>query len=69
MANETTISKWGNSLAVRIPLALARQANLNEGDCVALTLERDGSIVLRTMRRKKDTHSKWRFPPGVVRLA
>ena len=52
MRNETTISKWGNSLAVRIPLAIARQASLSEGDCVALALDRNGVIVLRPTRRK-----------------
>jgi antitoxin MazE len=52
MRNETTVSKWGNSLAVRIPQSIARQARLNEGDCLALALNRDGSIVLRSKRQK-----------------
>jgi antitoxin MazE len=52
MRNETTISKWGNSLAVRIPLAVARQASLGEGDSVALALDGDGGIVLRPTRRR-----------------
>jgi antitoxin MazE len=52
MRNETTVSKWGNSLAVRIPQAIAKQARLNEGDFVALALDRDGSIVLRSARPK-----------------
>ena len=52
MRNETTVSKWGNSLAVRIPLAIAKQANIGEGDCVALTLDGDGGIVLRPTRRR-----------------
>jgi len=52
MRNESTISKWGNSLAVRIPLAIARQASLGEGDSVKLALDRDGRIVLRPTRRK-----------------
>jgi antitoxin MazE len=52
MRNESTISKWGNSLAVRIPLAIARQAGLNEGDCVKLTLDGDRGILLRPARRK-----------------
>jgi len=54
MRNETTISKWGNSLAVRIPLAIAKQASLGEGDCVSMVLEQDGAIVLRPCRRKYD---------------
>ena len=52
MRNESTISKWGNSLAVRIPLAIAKQASLNEGDAVALTLDHEGGIVLRPARKK-----------------
>ena len=52
MRNETTVSKWGNSLAVRIPLAIAKQASIGEGDCVALTLDGDGGIVLRPTRRR-----------------
>lgn len=52
MRNETTVSKWGNSLAVRIPQAIAKEARISEGDSLALDLARDGSIVLRSTRRK-----------------
>jgi antitoxin MazE len=52
MRNESTISKWGNSLAVRIPAAIAKQASLAEGDCLKLTLDPDGAIVLRPTRRR-----------------
>jgi len=52
MQNETTVSKWGNSLAVRIPRGIAKQARISEGDCFALDLQRDGSIVLRSTRRR-----------------
>jgi antitoxin MazE len=52
MRREFTISKWGNSLAVRIPRAIAKQANLGEGDCVTLALDRDGGIVVRPTRRR-----------------
>jgi antitoxin MazE len=52
MPNETTVSKWGNSLAVRIPLAIAKQAGLSEGDCVALALDSHGGIVLRPTWRR-----------------
>ena len=50
MPSETTISKWGNSLAIRIPQAIAKQASLNEGDCVAFNHE--GAIVVRPTRRR-----------------
>jgi antitoxin MazE len=52
MQTETTVSKWGNSLAVRIPLAIARQAGLSEGDCLALALGSEGGLVLRPTRRR-----------------
>jgi antitoxin MazE len=52
MRNDTQISKWGNSLAVRIPLILAREVRLAEGDRLTLDLATDGSIVLRPARRK-----------------
>ena len=52
MRNETTVSKWGNSLAVRIPRGVAKQAGLSEGDCVALALDANGAIVLRPTRRR-----------------
>jgi len=54
MRNESSISKWGNSLAVRIPLALAKQASLGEGDCIEMVLAPDGAIILRPARRKYD---------------
>jgi antitoxin MazE len=52
MRNETMVSKWGNSLAIRIPLAIARQAKLREGDCLALGLASDGRIELRPTRKR-----------------
>jgi antitoxin MazE len=52
MPTETTVSKWGNSLAIRIPQAIAKRTDLNEGDSIALTLDGDGAIVLRPARRK-----------------
>jgi antitoxin MazE len=52
MRNETTVSQWGNSLAIRIPLAIARQDKLREGDCLALGLASDGRIFLRPTRKE-----------------
>jgi antitoxin MazE len=44
------LSKWGNSLAVRIPKALADSARLREGEAVELKSLRKGEILIR--RRK-----------------
>ena len=41
----TQVSKWGHSLAVRIPKAFAHQARLMEGQPVEITIE-GGQIVL-----------------------
>lgn len=34
-----TIQKWGNSLALRIPAALARQIHVEAGDAVTLRVD------------------------------
>ena len=52
MQTNAQVSKWGNSLAVRIPRALARDAHLAEGDRVTIELASDGSIVVRSARPK-----------------
>ncbi len=41
------ISRWGNSLAARLPVKLVRELNLKEGDQVDLVPERNGMKVLR----------------------
>jgi antitoxin MazE len=52
MNNEATVSKWGNSLAVRIPKSIVRQARIAAGDSLAMAIESDGSITLRYARRR-----------------
>ena len=42
------ISKWGNSLALRIPSELLKEAHLKEGDSVSVTMTPDGAIALRS---------------------
>jgi antitoxin MazE len=44
------VAKWGNSLAVRIPKAVAEQAHLQEGDLIAIEAL-DGHIELRPAER------------------
>lgn len=41
------IKSWGNSLAVRIPSEVARQAHISEGTSVNFHVSDDGNIVLR----------------------
>lgn len=47
------ISKWGNSLAVRLPKSLIKELNLKEGD--KLELKKDtGNIFLVTRTKTTD---------------
>lgn len=48
----TTVQKWGNSLAIRIPLALAGQMDVKEGTAVDLTV-RDGELIVRPEKAPK----------------
>jgi antitoxin MazE len=43
------LSKWGNSLAIRLPKEAAASAGLREGAAIDLTVEGD-AIVLRRRR-------------------
>ena len=44
---KTTIQRWGNSLAVRIPKALAQETALDEGDEVDPRADGDRIVVER----------------------
>ncbi len=39
----TVVAKWGNSLAIRLPKALAEQVNVKEGTDITFTFQ---AIVL-----------------------
>ena len=41
------ISKWGNSLAMRIPAEVARRFGLRDGDSVQAQITADGSLSIR----------------------
>lgn len=49
-----TVQKWGNSLAVRIPAAIARSAHFHLGTLVELDIQ-DGNIVVKASDRQKLT--------------
>jgi antitoxin MazE len=50
MAPATTqIAKWGNSLGLRLPKSVAREADVGEGDTVDVSV-RNGAIVIRPSR-------------------
>ena len=43
------VSKWGNSLAIRLPKAAAASLNVEEGQAVDLTIEGD-KVIIRSRR-------------------
>ncbi len=47
-----TVQKWGNSLAVRIPAAIAHSADFHLGTPVEIIVEKEGVMVRATGERK-----------------
>ncbi len=47
-----TIQKWGNSLALRIPKAVARDTQLQNGSVVNLAV-RKGTVVIEPVKKSK----------------
>jgi antitoxin MazE len=64
------VSKWGNSLAVRLPKALVDQLGLKEGDELNVVAAADGAIEVETQesrrRRALDRMAarNWTAPEG-----
>lgn len=48
----TKVQKWGNSLGLRIPKSFAKEASVEEGTTVDLSL-RDGDLVVRSVHPKR----------------
>ena len=48
---QTKISKWGNSLAIRIPAALAAEVWISCGDSVELRTENGVMVIEPTKKR------------------
>jgi antitoxin MazE len=74
----TDVSRWGNSLAIRIPKVLADELQLSEGDAVTVEAGEGGSLVIRPARVRyriddlvaqitpanRHTESSWGPPVG-----
>jgi antitoxin MazE len=64
------VSRWGNSLAVRLPKALVEELGLKEGDQLNVVAARDGAIEVETKedqrRRALDRMAarNWALPEG-----
>ena len=52
------ITKWGNSLALRIPAEMARDAGFAEGDIIQASLTAEGGICLQPKNWDRATFIK-----------
>lgn len=48
---QAVVKKWGNSLALRLPQAMAADLQLSEGSTVSITIE-DHALVVKPARKK-----------------
>jgi antitoxin MazE len=46
----TTVARWGNSLAIRLPKSAAELSDLHEGDAVEINIDEHGQLVVRPAR-------------------
>jgi antitoxin MazE len=51
------LTRWGNSVAVRVPKRVLEDAQLAEGDSIELTATKPGVILLRSVEKKPTLHS------------
>ncbi|MCR4316204.1 MAG: AbrB/MazE/SpoVT family DNA-binding domain-containing protein [Planctomycetes bacterium] len=49
---ELKVTKWGNSIGLRIPKNIAKEASVEEGTVVDVSVEKD-RIVLKPVRKRK----------------
>ena len=63
------VSKWGNSLAVRLPSAVVEALDLKEGDEIEISVAGKRDFKVGRDRSKQRAlaqlrQMKWSFPPG-----
>lgn len=59
-ALDLNVGRWGNSLAVRLPIELARQLGIVEGSTLHATRGKDNSLLLSAGPAKKVmTQAEW----------
>ena len=63
------VSKWGNSLAIRLPQAVVEALKLKEGDEIEISVASAREFVIDRDRRRDRAleilrNSNWKFPAG-----
>jgi antitoxin MazE len=54
------VSKWGNSLAVRLPARVVEALGLKEGDEIEITIANDGHFEVTRDNRRKNAIARLR---------
>ncbi|MBK1703623.1 AbrB/MazE/SpoVT family DNA-binding domain-containing protein [Halochromatium glycolicum] len=54
------VSKWGNSLAVRLPAAVVEALNLQDGDNIEIQVEGERSLSVRKMPDQRELLARLR---------
>jgi antitoxin MazE len=49
---KTIVQKWGNSLAIRIPKAMAEEASVKQGSNVDISVDAAGKMVIKPVKKK-----------------
>jgi len=57
MIMTTTIQKWGNSQAVRLPKPILESLFLRENDQVEIIAENDSIVIKKTTRKRRASKS------------
>lgn len=68
-AGQMRVSKWGNSLAIRIPAEVAQALELKEGDEVEVRVAGPRTFDVDRDRRRERALARlkefrWKLPPG-----
>lgn len=50
-----SLKKWGNSIGIRIPAALLREAHLEPGETLEVTVNKDGAILLTPAKSRQES--------------
>ena len=63
------VSKWGNSLAIRLPAAVVEALHLREGDEVEISVAGTRNFIVNRERRREEglerlRQSNWALPSG-----
>jgi antitoxin component of MazEF toxin-antitoxin module len=57
------VAKWGNALAIRLPIAVVRELGLKDGDQVDIRVSGERAFVVARVPRPIESPAAARVPP------